>query len=255
MTSCASNPMPATARPEAEFPPDFDEATWATVRAVQGYTMTGPEKLYSLCHAVRHVVAHDVPGAIVECGVWRGGSMMAAARTLLELDAADRDLYLFDTYEGMPEPTEHDVDFEGVSVLERWNAQRHNRFVPREARASLPEVRKAMGTVGYDESRIHFVKGMVEDTIPTQAPEQIALLRLDTDYYEVDAPRDVRAVPATVSQRRADHRRLRPLQGFREGRSRVPGGHGRADPAPSHRLLRAGRRQAVGFDLVRSLAS
>jgi len=176
--------VPATVAEEEEFPPDFDEATRATVRAVEGYTMTGPEKLYSLCHAVRHVIAHDVPGAIVECGVWRGGSMMAAARTLLELDAANRDLYLFDTYEGMPEPTEHDVDFAGVSVLERWNAQRHNRFVPREARASLPEVRTAMGTVGYDESRIHFVKGMVEDTIPTQAPEQIALLRLDTDYYE-----------------------------------------------------------------------
>ncbi len=154
------------------------------MRRIQGYTMTGPEKVYSLCHAIRHIVAHEIPGAIVECGVWRGGSMMAVARTLLELDAADRELYLFDTFEGMPKPTEHDVDFQGVSVLDRWESQKHNRFVPAEARASLGEVREAMESVGYDAARIHFVKGMVEDTVPAQAPEQIALLRLDTDYYE-----------------------------------------------------------------------
>ncbi|MET0196772.1 MAG: TylF/MycF/NovP-related O-methyltransferase [Rhodococcus fascians] len=169
---------------EHEFPPDFDEATKATARRVEGYTMTSPEKIYALCHAVRHIVQYDVPGAIVECGVWRGGSMMAVATTLLEMDAAPRDLYLFDTFEGMPEPTEHDVDLHGVSVLDRWNSQRHNRLVPREARASIGDVRQAMGSVGYDPSRIHFIKGMVEDTIPAEAPEEIALLRLDTDYYE-----------------------------------------------------------------------
>jgi hypothetical protein len=146
--------------------------------------MTGPEKIYALCHAVRHIVGHGVPGAIVECGVWRGGSMMAVARTLLELGVDDRELYLFDTYEGMPEPTVEDVDFAGVSAYERWQSQRHNRLVPREAAASLREVREAMESVGYEPSRVHFVKGMVEDTIPESAPAEIALLRLDTDYYE-----------------------------------------------------------------------
>jgi O-methyltransferase len=176
-----STPTPPAAA--LEFPPDFDEATKDTIRAVGGYTMTGPEKLYALCHAVRHVVAHQVPGAIVECGVWRGGSMMAVARTLLELDAGTRDLYLFDTYEGMPEPTEQDIDLNGQSVLERWNSQKRNRLTPSEARASLREVRDAMQSVGYEPSLVHFVKGMVEDTIPAEAPDQIALLRLDTDYY------------------------------------------------------------------------
>lgn len=175
-----SAPAPMAPR---EFPPDFDDATKETIRAVEGYTMTGPEKIFALCHAVRHVVAHDVPGAFVECGVWRGGSMMAVARTLLELDAGTRDLYLFDTYEGMPEPTEHDTDIDGVSVLDRWTAQKRNRLTPREARASLQEVREAMQQVGYNASRVHFVKGMVEDTIPGEAPDEIALLRLDTDYY------------------------------------------------------------------------
>ena len=175
---------PATPVAPDEFPPDFDDATKETIRAVDGYTMTGPEKIFALCHAVRHVVLHDVPGAFVECGVWRGGSMMAVARTLLELDAATRDLYLFDTYEGMPAPTEHDIDIDGVSAFERWHSQKRNRLTPGEARASLPEVRQAMQRVGYKSSLVHFVKGLVEDTIPAKAPDQIALLRLDTDYYE-----------------------------------------------------------------------
>jgi O-methyltransferase len=168
---------------DLEFPPDFDEATKATVRSVQGFTMTGPEKLFALCHGVRHIVAHGIPGAIVECGVWRGGSMMAVARTLLEKGDTSRDLYLFDTFQGMPAPTEHDIDIHGVNVLDKWKSQKRNRFTPSEASASLSEVRSAMTTVGYDSSRVHFVKGMVEHTIPRAAPPAIALLRLDTDYY------------------------------------------------------------------------
>lgn len=167
-----------------EFPPDFDEATKAACREVREYTMTGPEKILALREAVRHVVTHDIPGAIVECGVWRGGSMMVAARTLLELGDDSRELYLFDTYEGMPEPTEHDVDLHGNSALDRWTSQKRNVLTPREARASLQDAQRNVLSVGYDERKIHFVKGMVEDTVPAQAPDTIALLRLDTDYYE-----------------------------------------------------------------------
>ena len=83
----------------------------------------------------------------------------------------------------MAEPTEHDIDMDGVSVLERWNSQKRNRLTPRVARASLGEVREAMDLIGYEPSRLHFIKGMVEDTIPAKAPDQIAMLRLDTDYY------------------------------------------------------------------------
>ena len=73
-----------------EFPPDFDEATKAACREVHDLHHDGArEGLRACAQAVRHVVTHDIPGAIVECGVWRGGSMMVAARTLLELGAAN----------------------------------------------------------------------------------------------------------------------------------------------------------------------
>lgn len=165
--------------------PGIDAATAATIQAVRRYTMTSELRVAALCDAVRYVARHRIPGAVVECGVWRGGSMMAAARTLLEAGDGGRDLYLFDTFEGMTAPGTEDVAIDGVSAAELME-----RTADRESadsvwcRAPLEGVRQAMAGTGYDPARIHYVAGRVEDTLPGNAPEQIALLRLDTDWYE-----------------------------------------------------------------------
>ena len=72
--------------------------------------MTSLERRYHLLQSVRHVVKHRIAGSIVECGVWRGGSMMLVAKTLIECGDTSRDLYLYDTFEGMPPPTKADQD-------------------------------------------------------------------------------------------------------------------------------------------------
>lgn len=54
--------------------------------------------MYALIRAVEYVVAGELAGDIVECGVWRGGSMMAVARTLLALGRDDRILWMYDTF-------------------------------------------------------------------------------------------------------------------------------------------------------------
>lgn len=166
------------------WPRDFQQAEIDLYREIASYTMTSPEAICALAHAVRHVVSTGVPGAIVECGVWKGGSMMAVARTLLDLGRINIDLYLFDTFEGMTEPTEKDVCWSGPSA----EALLASETKPDEsilwARAPLDEVQHAMHSLAYPASRIHWAKGAVEDTIPDQAPDQIALLRLDTDWYE-----------------------------------------------------------------------
>jgi len=177
-----SQPRSDVAEVDRQYPVDFDPATIEMIQSVEGYTMTGPEKLFALRSAVKYITANNIPGDFVECGVWMGGSMMAAARTLLEAGDTQRQLFLFDTFEGMPKPTKEDVDWAGANMLERWNAEHRNRL-NRDARASEKQVSSAMATVGYDMSRVHLVKGMVEDTVPLNAPERIALLRLDTDYY------------------------------------------------------------------------
>ncbi|MFD0850937.1 TylF/MycF/NovP-related O-methyltransferase, partial [Actinomadura adrarensis] len=76
---------PPQARPKdgrRRFPPDFEDWQREIIEAVRPYTMTGNDKLHALITATRYVHDHAIPGAIVECGVWRGGSMQAAARTL-----------------------------------------------------------------------------------------------------------------------------------------------------------------------------
>ena len=172
---------PASPRPERTLPPDYDDTAKEIIGQVRPFTMTSPDKLFALITAVRHVASTGLEGAIVECGVWRGGSMHAVARTLHSLGCKDRDLYLFDTFEGMTEPTEKDVSTGGrqaSALLE--NSDRTARVW---AVASIEDVQQGLDGLPYPPDRFHLVRGPVEETIPDQAPEQIALLRLDTDWY------------------------------------------------------------------------
>lgn len=165
-----------------ELPADYDDEAKQIIRAVRPYTMTSHEKLYALIQATRHVCRSGIPGAIVECGVWRGGSMQAVARTLLEQGDLDRDLFLFDTFEGMPPPSEKDRRFDGRAAADLLAASDKTAKV--WAAATLDDVKAGLEDVGYPTDRIHFIKGLVEETVPSEAPHEIAILRLDTDWYE-----------------------------------------------------------------------
>lgn len=148
------------------------------------YSMTSWQRLYNLHAAVRYAVKTDLPGDFVECGVWRGGSMMMVAQTLLALGRTDRNLYLFDTFEGLPKPDKTlDVDVWGHNAAEGWEVHRKTDESSDWAYASLEEVRANMESTGYPMDKVFFVKGMVEDTIPAKSPDTIAVLRLDTDWY------------------------------------------------------------------------
>lgn len=165
---------------EQECPSDFGKDEAAILRAVRPWTLTSAERVYALIQAVRYVSANGIAGAIVECGVWKGGSMAAVARTLLQMQDVSRDLYLFDTFEGMSEPSAKDVDYSGKPANEVM--QENSGF--KCADAPLERVKEVLYGTGYPKERIHFVPGKVEDTIPGRAPETISLLRLDTDWYE-----------------------------------------------------------------------
>jgi O-methyltransferase len=177
--SSASAPEPPLG---PSFPVDFDETDKELYRRVGPYTMTTPARIYALARAVEYVSARRIPGTLVECGVWRGGSMMAVAHTLLRLGDTERDLYLFDTFAGMTAPTDEDVRRTGERAADLLAEQDRNADV--WAIASLDDVREAVLGVGYPVERIHFVEGPVEETLPANAPDEIALLRLDTDWYE-----------------------------------------------------------------------
>jgi hypothetical protein len=162
---------------------DLDEPANRLWEDVRPFTMTSRERVFALRSAVEYVVRCGIPGDFVECGVWKGGSARAMARTLLERGVSDRDLYMFDTFDGMPPPTDADVALGGTSARELLDREDKASSVV-WALSPLDDVRRVMEATGYPMERVNFVKGMVEETIPSRAPTRIALLRLDTDWYE-----------------------------------------------------------------------
>ena len=96
----------------------------------------------------------------------------------------NRHLYLFDTFEGMTKPTDKDIDYTGAAasiLLKNSVKSDESSFW---CYAPLESVEKNLQKTGYDNEKIHFIKGKVEETIPDKAPKTISLLRLDTDWYE-----------------------------------------------------------------------
>ena len=170
--------------PVSEYPSDFLEEDIEIIKKVKTFTLTSNERINSLIQATKYIVQNDIPGDIIECGVWKGGSMMAIALKLLKEKNSEKDLYLFDTYEGMSKPTELDISFEGKNAEKQYEKNKRKEDSSDWCYVPLEEVKQNMIKTEYNSQKLHFIKGKVENTIPEFAPKQISLLRLDTDWYE-----------------------------------------------------------------------
>lgn len=147
--------------------------------------MTSNERLWSLLNAVRHVVDTRVAGDLVECGVWRGGSVMAMASELKSLGSTDRRIWLYDTFAGMTAPTTEDVE-EGTGVT-AYSMLKSTPVADGDnvwCVAGLADVQANVRSTGYPFEQFTFIEGDVGKTLLQTAPEKISLLRLDTDWYE-----------------------------------------------------------------------
>jgi O-methyltransferase len=168
--------------PERRDVPDVPDRDRAIINAVRPYTLTSNERLIVLIDAVRFIVRNKIGGAIAECGVWKGGSMMAAALALLDEGDTTRDLFLYDTFEGMSEPTELDRSYDGKSAKAQLAETPKGEGV--WCHSSLDEVKANLAMTEYPAERIHYIVGKIEDTVPADKPPPLAILRLDTDWYE-----------------------------------------------------------------------
>jgi O-methyltransferase len=162
---------------------DRDSLFIEVFEAARTYTMTPKERIYSLYCACRHVLETDIPGDFVECGVWRGGSSIAAALTFERIAGRShgRRFFLYDTFEGMANPTDKDIDQYGIhanTYLEKYSDN------GKWAYCNIDDVRANFAAAGVHNTELVFVKGCVEDTIPGQSPQSISVLRLDTDWYQ-----------------------------------------------------------------------
>lgn len=148
-------------------------------------SMVSPQGLFSTLSASKYVAENNIPGDFVECGVWRGGNAIIAAE-IFKRYKVDKKVYLFDTFQGMTEPTVDDVSVQEnkPAMIQYLKSQRetHNEW----CFASLPEVRGNFQARGLLSGDITFIEGPVEQTlkITENLPERISLLRLDTDWYE-----------------------------------------------------------------------
>lgn len=166
------------------YPDGIDPDVIKVFEQVKPYTMTNIHRIDALMRVVDYVVSSPIVGDFVECGVWRGGSTMAAAIRFLELGDV-RQLWLYDTFEGMPEPDKRDVNRFGTAGRDIFD--RHRRKGESWLDVGIDEVESNIQTTGYPNGAARLVKGLVEDTIPAEAPEAISILRLDTDLYSSTA--------------------------------------------------------------------
>lgn len=165
---------------------DFSEDEWSIQSASQQNLCGSPEAIVTLVRAVDRVIEQGIPGALVECGVYMGGNIEVMIRALQRHDVRDRDIYLYDTFAGMPKPEERDDEAFGGIAKTSWEAHRTEEDGDKGSnwmKAGVELVRQRIDPLGYPAENLHFVKGMVEDTIPVTVPEKIAILRLDTDFY------------------------------------------------------------------------
>ena len=164
-----------------DIEPDF----LALYERCKPFTMTSLERLYSLHKCVEYIAAAGIAGDLAECGVWRGGSCMLMALGLIRADDTGRHIYMYDTFEGHPRPDpDKDVDLWGNRGIDEWRRQEEAGTLGEWGVASLAEVRGNLLSTGYPAERLIFVQGMVETTVPGNTPANLALLRLDTDWYD-----------------------------------------------------------------------
>lgn len=133
------------------------------------YSKAPRERLAAMAKALHTIDAEAIEGDVVECGVWRGGNIMLA-RFL----SPARVCWLYDTFEGMTNPSEFDLTRGGWPMAVGKSA------------VSLADVQNNFRqTATFDVTKLRFVAGAVEETLQDEnnLPDRIALLRLDTDWY------------------------------------------------------------------------
>jgi hypothetical protein len=153
--------------PEVRRPVQYVNSVllWRRVRQ-RGYTMLGCRRGRTLFRLAREIERRSIPGALVDCGVWNGGST-----ALLSAGAPSREVYAFDSFEGLP-PSDEQLDGEHSVNRAGWClGVQHN-------------VTDALRRFGSPE-RLHIVKGWFEDTFPSEVDSvgPVAVLHADGDWY------------------------------------------------------------------------
>jgi hypothetical protein len=166
------------------FPVEFNEFERINIQIAKNYSLTTFERLSALTVACKHVIAKNIPGDFVECGVWKGGNLILMS-TMNSYTGNGRKVYGFDTFSGMTEPTDIDKDLWGESAKSLLSRSEYKDGTSSfHAFASKELVEKILNENGCLD--VNLVEGDVAKTLleKSNLPSHISILRLDTDWYE-----------------------------------------------------------------------
>jgi len=161
--------------------PEIKDSEIQLIEDLGYYSMTPLIRRWSLIQAIHYINKKNIDGDIVECGIWRGGNLFISKDTQENYyKDIKRNFYGYDTFEGMPKPVSHD----GLKMIDVYN-----NFISKNEqwfKVSIDDVRGFSKKIFNKTDNLFLIKGKVEDTlkISTNLPKKIALLRLDTDWYE-----------------------------------------------------------------------
>ena len=147
------------------------------------YSMTTSLNMWSLLQSFYYIKNNNIEGDFVECGVWKGGNLILLQK-LMEKYKIKKNIFAYDTFEGMPEPTNLDFKYDGSDGRQIFKHKKNNDI--KWVYSSIDEVKKNLSTNCKSKKNIKLIKGMVEKTLmkKNNIPEKISILRLDTDFYE-----------------------------------------------------------------------
>jgi O-methyltransferase len=155
---------------------DFDPDTRAVGRdwPANAHTMIGLKRLDNLQACVADALRREVPGDLIEAGVWRGGAAIFMRAMLRAYDVADRCVWVADSFQGLPPPDP------ARYVHDRGD--RHHTFP--ELAVSLAQVQENFRRYGLLDEQVKFLPGWFRDTLPAIPAAKFAVVRLDGDMYE-----------------------------------------------------------------------
>jgi O-methyltransferase len=143
--------------------------------------------------AITYILKNNIEGAIIECGVGDGHFEHIWINELMKHNTL-RDIYLYDTFKGLVAPSEYDYTCKDArlytmnqdEVYNTWKSHIINEEINGWCYSPLDYVRNKLNSTGYPENNLHYIVGNVMETLKdkTKIPEKIAILRLDTDWYE-----------------------------------------------------------------------
>jgi len=138
-------------------------------KKVLPHTLVSRERIHNLYVLAQRIERERIPGDVIECGVYKGGTAAVLARVATH-SKMGRTVWLFDSFQGMPQTTEIDGD-------------EARQFVGKLV-ASPDEVRLLLRRVGADLRRVKIIPGLFQDTFSSISIEKVALLNLDCDWYD-----------------------------------------------------------------------